>query len=121
MLDKEEEKGVVPATWHLDDSQISHPAIAVGLAQTEMSRMIKILGRMLDASIVPFMSDEPKQDKIYPQLSLIEGIDMREEKIDFLEENVTNYLFQVSRQELSDLQAKEVFAMKCLNKRFLMK
>jgi len=109
--DKEEEKGVVPATWHLDDSQISHPAIAVGLAQTEMSRMIKILGRMLDASIVPFMSDEPKQDKIYPQLSLIEGIDMREEKIDFLEENVTNYLFQVSRQELSDLQAKEVFAM----------
>ena len=109
--DKEIEKGVIPATWHLDDSQISHPAVAVGLAQTEMSRMIKILGRMLDASIVPFMSDEPEQDKIYPQLSLIEGIDMREEKIDFLEENVTNYLFQVSRQELSDLQAKEVFAM----------
>lgn len=109
--DKEIEKGLIPVTWHLDDSQIFHPAVAVGLAQTEMSRMIKILGRMLDASIVPFMSDEPEQDKIYPQLSLIEGIDMREEKIDFLEENVTNYLFQVSRQELSDLQAKEVFAM----------
>ncbi|MBT3215960.1 MAG: Na/Pi cotransporter family protein [Candidatus Marinimicrobia bacterium] len=104
-------KGIEPAIWHIDDSQIFHPAVAIKLAQTEMSRMLKILGRMLDACFYPFNGEEEKQDEIYPQLSLIEGIDMREEKIDFIEEHITNYLFQISRGELNDLQAEEVFAM----------
>jgi phosphate:Na+ symporter len=109
--EKEGEKGVVPVIWHLDDSAISTPAIAIGLAQTEVSRMAKISKRMLNAIIVPFVTDEEKRDEIYPQLSLRDGIDMREEKIDFLEENVTNYLFKIGRQELSKDQANEVYAM----------
>ncbi len=109
--DIEVEKGIIPVTWHLDNSQISHPAVAIELAKTEMLRMIKILGRMLDAFIHPFLSDEPEQDMRYPQLSLMEGIDMRESKINFLEQHVSEYLFQISRQELSDQQAEEVFAM----------
>ncbi len=109
--EKEDEKGVVPVTWHLDDSAISTPALAIGLAQTEVSRMAKISKRMLNAIIVPFITDEEKQDAIYPQLSLREGIDMREEKIDFLEEKVTDYLFKIGRQELSKDQANEVYAM----------
>ena len=60
---------------------------------------------MLRAIIIPFMSDPnlikklgfpkeetnllleeiPTRDEIYPQLTLLEGLDMREEKIDFLE------------------------------------
>ena len=107
----EETKGIKPALWHLDDSQIATPAIAVKLAQTEMLRMIKILSRMLDSCFYPFINDEPKQDEVYAQLSLIDGIDMREEKIDFLEEHITNYLFQVSRGELNALQAEEAFSL----------
>ena len=107
----EETKGIKPTLWHLDDSQIATPAIAVKLAQTEMLRMIKILSRMLDACFHPFINDEPKQDAVYAQLSLLKGIDMREEKIDFLEEHVTNYLFQVSRGELDSSQAEEVFSL----------
>ena len=107
----EETKGIKPALWDLDDSQITNPAIAIKLAQTEMLRMIKILSRMLDACFLPFINDEPKQDEVYAQLSLIEGIDMREEKIDFLEEHITNYLFQVSRGELNALQAEEAFSL----------
>jgi len=107
----EETKGIKPALWHLDDSQIATPAIAVKLAQTEMLRMIKILSRMLDACFHPFINDEPKRDEVYAQLSLIDGIDMREEKIDFLEEHITNYLFQVSRGELNALQAEEAFSL----------
>ena len=107
----EETKGIKPALWHLDDSQIATPAIAVKLAQTEMLRMIKILSRMLDACFHPFINDEPKRDEVYAQLSLIDGIDMREEKIDFLEEHITNYLFQVSRGELNASQAEEAFAL----------
>ena len=48
--DKEEEKGIKPATWYLDDSMISTPEFAIDLVRTEISRMAKILGRMLRAS-----------------------------------------------------------------------
>ncbi len=109
--DKEIEKGVIPTTWHLDNSQISHPAIAIGLVQSELSRMTKIVARMLRAIIHPFTTDDPGEDEIYLKLSVLEGIDMREDKIDFLDEKVVNYLLQIGRQELSNQQMSEVYAM----------
>ena len=113
---RDAEVGVVPVIWHLDDSAISAPALAIGLAQTEISRMAKISKRMLNAIILPFISDEEKRDEIYPQLTLREGIDMREEKIDFLEEKITEYLFRITREELSKSQASEVYAMMAIAK-----
>ena len=132
ILPKEEKlKGVIPIIHHLDESMIATPEFAIGLARTEISRMAKILGRMLRAIIIPFISDAklishevrqkdeadllvkeiPTQDEIYPQLTLLEGIDMREEKIDFIDEKIVEYLIQVARQELSDEQATEVYGM----------
>jgi len=128
---EEKLKGVIPVTWHLDESMISTPEFAIDLARTEISRMAKILGRMLRAIIIPFMSDArlinreimrkdeaelpvgeiPTRDEIFPELTLLEGIDMREEKIDFLDEKVVDYLIQVARQEISDEQASEVYGM----------
>jgi len=129
--EEEKIKGVIPMTWHLDDSMIETPEFAIDLARTEVSRMANILGRMLRAIIVPFISDPklinrdvyhkeeagllveeiPTRDEIFPQLTLIEGIDMREKKIDFLDEKIGDYLIQVARQELSDKQATEVYGM----------
>ena len=129
--EKEIDMDIKPATWHIDDASLSTPAIAIDLARTEISRMAKLVGRMLRAVIIPFMSDEvfigredhtkeekelfireiPKRDQYFPQLSLIEGIDMREEKIDFLSEKVHEYLIKISRQGLSKSQADEVFGM----------
>jgi phosphate:Na+ symporter len=129
--DKVQEKHLKPATWHLEESAIATPAIAIDLVRSEISRMAKILERMLRAIIIPFMSDAnlikkqglpktetnllleeiPTRDEIYPQLSLLEGLDMREEKIDFLEEKVGDYLIQIGRQELSDNETNEVFGM----------
>ena len=113
---RDAEVGVIPVTWHLDDAAISTPAIAIGLAQTEISRMVKISKRMLNAIILPFITKEEIQDEIYPQLSLREGIDMREEKIDFLEEKVTEYLFNITREKLNKSQASEVYAMMTIAK-----
>ena len=110
------EVGVVPITWHLDDTAISTPALAISLAQSEISRMAKISKRMLNAIIIPFVSKEDKRDEIYPQFTLREGIDMREEKLDFLEEKVTEYLFRITREELSKNQASEVYAMMAIVK-----
>jgi phosphate:Na+ symporter len=109
--EKEKEKGIEPAVWHLDYDKISTPAMAIELARSEISRMSKILMRMLQAIIHPFISEELKQDIIYPQLALVEGIQMRERKIDFLEERISDYQMQILRQELAADQVSEVFAM----------
>ncbi|UCD80109.1 MAG: Na/Pi cotransporter family protein [Desulfobacterales bacterium] len=109
--DRKTDMDLKPATWHLDDSQISTPAVAIDLSRAEISRMAKLLGRMQRAIIVPFLSEEPRRDDFFPQLSLLEGIKMREAKINFLEKKITEYLLQVAKQELSEEQSNEVYEM----------
>lgn len=118
-------------TWHIDDAMIETPSLAIGLARMEMSRMAKLLGRMINAVIIPFLSDEeqlskeagsdedakylikeiPKRDAIFPDLTLLEGIDLREEKIDFLQEKVSVYLTRIAQHNITNQQASEVFGM----------
>ena len=109
--DIEEEKGIQPAIWHLDDKAISTPALAIDLARSEISGMINIFERMLEAILEPFKSNDKMMDKKYPQLTLVEGIKMREEKLDFLDERIVAYLRKIGRQELSDYQIKEVYGL----------
>jgi phosphate:Na+ symporter len=129
--EKEPFEGVAPAKWHLDDSMIATPEFAIGLARTEIARMAKILGRMLRAIIIPFISDAkwinrgglpkeeadmlleeiPTRDEINPELTLLEGLDLREEKIDFLDEKLGEFLIRLARQELSNEQVSEVYGM----------
>jgi len=109
--EKKEEKGVQPITWHLDDGAISTPALAIDLARSEILRMTKILGRMLEAIIQPFTTNEPLKDEVYPQLSLVKGVEMREEKLDYLDEKIIRYLRKIGQQELSDNQIQEVYGM----------
>ncbi|MEA3287756.1 MAG: PhoU domain-containing protein, partial [Candidatus Marinimicrobia bacterium] len=109
--DVEDEKDLTIATWHLDDSAIETPALALDLARAEINRMAKISQRMLNGFIKPFLSDKPGTDPIHSQLTIIEGIEMRETKIDFLEKKVKRYLLQIGQQQLSDKQIKEVFGM----------
>ncbi len=109
--DTGEVKRIQLVTWHLDDKAISTPALAIDLARNETFRMIKIFGRMLEAIIDPFKSNDSLLDNKYPQLSLVEGIKMREEKLDFLDEHIVHYLRKIGRQELSDRQIKEVYGL----------
>ncbi len=107
--DKPREKGLDPATWHLDDKIIATPAIALQLATEEIARMAKILSRMHHAAMIPFVTEEPPQDEIYPQeLTLLQGIEMRKNKIEFLESRIRRYLLDISRQKLITGQGREV-------------
>lgn len=118
-------------THHIDPRFITTPAVALDLTRAELSRMAKLLVRMLRGIIIPFISDArhiatqasspgeaerliqeiPTRDARHPELSLLEGIDMREKKIDYLDEQVQDYLFQVARGELSQEQVAEVYGM----------
>jgi len=86
---------------------------------------------MLNAIIIPFMSDKklieneemsreekeilireiPRMDIHRPDLTLLQAIDMREEKIDFIEEKIREYLFKLVGQGVSTEQANEAFGM----------
>ena len=109
--DKKIEEGIIPVTWHLDDGAISTPALAIDLARSEILRMAKILGRMLDVIIIPFVSNDQLQDETYPQLSLVEGVEMREEKLDYLDMKIIKYLRKIGQQELSENQTQELYGL----------
>jgi len=109
------EKPVNPAftltTRHLDDRQVLNPPVAIELARAEISRVALLLGRMQRAIIIPFFSAGERRDEIFPSLSLLEGIDLRERKINFLQEEIKAYLLKVGRQPLSQKQSDEIFGM----------
>jgi phosphate:Na+ symporter len=129
--DKEEDMSIKPRVMFLDEGSLSSPALGIELARRELSHMAGTLGRMLRAAIIPFMSDEkfikkrpltkeekellikeiPKRDDRHPQLTLLEGIDMREEKLDFLNDRIGEFLIKISKKEISRDQANEVYGM----------
>lgn len=109
--DKEDEVRLIPMTWHIKQSVITSPPLALSCARAEAGRMNKILTRMLEAAIPPFFSKDPGADTVFPQLTLVDGIVMREQKIDYLESAVTDYLFQIMRQELTPAESSEVYGL----------
>ncbi len=129
--EKAQPKSSIIKTFHIDDSMLKTPSLAIDLARLEISRMAKLLGRMLNAIIIPFLSDIryiskhnttseerrlllreiPTRDEIHPDLTLLEGIDLREEKLDFLADKLSVYLTKIARRDITREQAKEVFGM----------
>lgn len=98
-------------TTFLDESKILSPALALDLARAEISRMASALEYLLKAVAVPFVTQRPKRDKDHPELTLLEGIDRREEEIDFLEEKIIDYLLNIARSGASEKQMRVVYAM----------
>lgn len=70
-----------------------------------------ILGRMLAGVIPSLTGDAPASDNIFPKLSPVQAIQMRENKIDYLERQVTEFLFKTVEQQLSERESKEAFAL----------
>ena len=106
---RESEAAIEVFTWHLDEKAISTPSLAIDLSHAEVGRMAKILRRMLRAILHPLLNEEEGTDNIHKHLTIVEGIEMREEKIDFLHEKITGYLLKIGQEELSEEQTKEVF------------
>ncbi|WP_448871135.1 Na/Pi cotransporter family protein [Desulfobulbus propionicus] len=109
--DKDEEQRLVPRVWYLRSSALQTPSMALSFVRAEMARMHKILGRMLEGIIPSLTENAPTCDSIFPQLSPVQAIRMRENKIDYLEREVTNYLFKIVEQPLSDQESREAFAL----------
>jgi len=128
---EEKPKDVIMSTKYLNEESIATPGVALDLARAEIARMAKLIWRMLASIIIPFMSDEkliqkadlseeekellireiPTMDAWRTDLSLLEGLDMREEKIDFIEQKIREYLFKMVGQGIAPNQANEAFGI----------
>ncbi|MBC8399879.1 MAG: Na/Pi cotransporter family protein, partial [Candidatus Marinimicrobia bacterium] len=109
--EKIEDRGLQPTTRYLDERLISTPAMAIDLAIAEIASILRLLDRMVSAIIQPFIEPKVGEDVSHPQLNVIEGIQMREDKIDYLDEQVSKYLLAISRQQLDDEQTREVYGL----------
>jgi len=109
--EKEVEKGIAPTTKYISDVALGTPSMALDLARNEVARMSKTLRKMLASIIRPFFDDTAEFDERKPELTLVEGIEMRDGKLDYLERRLSDFLLKLSRKELSDKQANETFAL----------
>ncbi len=109
--DDPQETRLIPAVWYLKESALSTPVLALGYAKAEVARMGSIAAKMVRASLYPFLNSDPGHDAVFPKLSVIKGMDMREEKLDFLEARISDYLIKITRSAHSEQVSKEVFAL----------
>ena len=96
-------------TFYLDEDRIITPSIAINLARSEMARMAKLVWQMLSIVIFPFISDRGSGNTDYAYL--IESVNLCEDKVDFLEEKIVDYLVHIVKEELSEEQSLEIYGM----------
>lgn len=109
--DRKVDEEIKPKVRHLDYSVLSNPAVAISLARAEISNSVRLTNRILQDILVPFFENKIPHDSTIVKMSLIEAVKLREDKIDFLEEKITQYLTEVSKVGLSKKQSKETFAL----------
>ncbi|MEI8033346.1 MAG: Na/Pi cotransporter family protein [Chlorobiaceae bacterium] len=100
-----------PSVWYLKESALTTPLLAISYAKAEVARMGRIAERMVQASLHPFISSAPGQDIVFENLSIVSGMLMREEKLDFLKKRISDYLIALVRTGLNERDSKEVFAL----------
>lgn len=111
--DKMQSGAFVLKTKHIDATVLHVPSLAMDLARAEILRMTKILDRMIKSSIIPFtnLSDSNTADTQYPELTLIDGIMLREQKIDFIKGKIEDYLIQIGKNTSSKDDVSTIYAL----------
>lgn len=89
-------------THYIDVSVLKTPSLALSLAKQETLRMMKIIERMAETIIIPFM------DKKTNSLNEIEKL---EKQVDFLHQGINDYLIKISRQDTKTERIEEAFRM----------
>ena len=111
--DKEEKRNIEkPAILNLDENVLNQPAAAINSAQAEISGVVGLMERVIGSLVRPFIEESNEmQDIENPDIDLKTGLHQRIEKISFLNENISNYLINVSRKDLTVKQSQEVFSL----------
>lgn len=86
---------------YLDDNLLSTPSLALSLAKKEVLSMGSKVQKVVEAIIFPFIN--------YNMNGTADRVKDLEEEIDFLQEKITVYLTNISRQSVDEERVDEVF------------
>ena len=94
---------------HLEPSLLGTPALALNLAKVEILRLGKQVKEMTELVIEPLCGRHPEQ---------LAALDAAEERVDALDAQITSYLLEIGRRNLSPEQTEEVYLMLHVTKLF---
>ena len=66
---------------------------------------------MVGSLVLPFVSTEPDRDVENPEQDLDEGMQIRLDKITFLNNAISSYLVKINNQDLAEGQSREIFTL----------
>mgnify|MGYP000876397307 CR=1 FL=1 len=85
---------------HIDENLLNTPSVAIGLARQELVDMAHLVKEMLDHSLEPFTEKNLKN---------LDHIRESEEHVNFLRDNINEYLLKITRKDIAKSQIDEVF------------
>jgi len=110
--DKEELRNIEqPAILNLDEKVLNQPGASINSAQAEIGGVVGLTERVVGSLVRPFIGIAEEGDVENPDQDLHTGLHQRLDKIVYLNENISDYLVKISRQDLTEKQSKEVFAL----------
>ena len=100
-----------PAVLNLDENVFDTPAVAISNAQAEIKGVLGLVERVVGSLVLPFVSTEPDRDVENPEQDLDEGMQIRLDKITFLNNAISSYLVKINNQDLAKGQSREIFTL----------
>lgn len=105
-------EGSEPHLRYIDINVVVMPQSAIELSISETATLIKLTDRMFDKSLKPLLEynpDNPDSKRMIQKT--IADLDIKENKLDYIEEQIRNYLFAVGKRQVSNLITTQIFAM----------
>ena len=100
-----------PSVLNLDENVLDNPAIAITNAQAEIRGLLGLLERVVGSLVIPFIAKESEKDIENPNQDFDEGMQIRLDKINFLNKAISSYLIKINNQDLNDNQSREIFTL----------
>lgn len=100
-----------PEVLNLDENVFDNPIVAISNSQAEIRGVLGLLERVLGSLVLLFVSKEIKHDVENSDQELDEGIQIRLDKINYLNKAISAYLVKINNQDLNDTQSREIFTL----------
>ncbi|GAJ21409.1 unnamed protein product, partial [marine sediment metagenome] len=97
--EKEPEK-ITFRVKYLEEKYIHNPTLALNLAKQEVIRMGQNVQDMVSDIILPFFVKET---------TILDEIEMKEEKVNFLRDEIKRYLIKIIQQDILEARVQEAF------------
>ena len=102
----------IPHLRYIDINVVVMPQSAIELSISEIATLIKLTGRMFDKSLKPLLDFNPNNPESKRMIEkTITDLDIKENKLDFIEEQVRNYLFAVGKRKVTNIITSQIFSL----------